>query len=172
MTLQLRKPAVLQRINSFSIERKYFNYVGLLLIFGDNTKWEVVAWGSGKHSIKVPRCIRLPFQLQRKYLTSSPEFMHRNPLSAKQEWTARITASNLFLGLDNRRRFFSFTSAILHRHLQNTSQVPTRSKVAAAEKRGKTHPWIFCFFFFGPLFFFQKLFAFLRCLSHENISEF
>lgn len=32
----------------FQHKRKYLNYVSLLLIFGDNTKWEVVAWASGK----------------------------------------------------------------------------------------------------------------------------
>ena len=46
-------------------------------------------------------------------LTSSPELMQRNPRSTRQAWTARITASNLLLSLYKRKRFFSFTSAIL-----------------------------------------------------------
>lgn len=53
--------------------------------------------------------------------------MQRNPRSTRQECTARITASNLFLSLYKRRRFFSFTSAILSSWLQHSSQVPERS---------------------------------------------
>lgn len=46
-------------------------------------------------------------------LTSSPELMQRNPRSTRQAWIARTTASNLSLSLYKRRRFCSFTSAIL-----------------------------------------------------------
>lgn len=48
----------------------------------------------------------------KKYPTSSPEFMQRNPLSMRQACTARITTSNLSLSLHKRRRFLTFSSAI------------------------------------------------------------
>lgn len=84
-------------------------------------------------------------------LTSSPEFMQRNPRSTRQAWRARITASNLSLSLYKRRRFFSFTSAILFSLCHILSHGPERSHESHMARRVKSAGkscWILTFLSF------------------------